>query len=224
MKPNDVYSRLFEEVRGRQRWVKQPDRWYSDKGLIVIDAFQRHPKLAIGYTTLATARFELRGKDRQLLSVDIQWGDKSESPNRTYSRPFYEFLLSRASGIERTIRTQTGMPGIVRVNEDAARANWMMEAGFVYEDGLDLLDPARFDEYVSWLVTVAPVARNQWIMAVNAYARERGRWTPQEPGSEGRPPSTCFGVSSDSAHTALARLSPAQQADWPRHLGIVVPS
>jgi hypothetical protein len=117
----------------------------------------------------------LRGTERQLLSVDIQWGDVSRSTSRIYARPFFEFLQAQAADIENAVRVKTGMPGIVRLNEDTPKAKWLMEAGYVHDEGLDLDDPERLEEHVAWLVAVAPAARDQWLMALNAYAREKSR-------------------------------------------------
>ncbi len=105
------------------------------------------------------------------MSADIQWGDRGRSPEKTHSRPFFDYLVAHAPEIEATIRGRTGMPGIVRVNEKTARSASMMEAGFVHDRGVDLHDLAWLEEYVSWVDAVAPIARGQWIMALNVFVR-----------------------------------------------------
>lgn len=170
MTTEELYRQLFEEVRRRQQWRQTIARWYSEKGTVFFDAEQKHPKALVKYWTSVAARLKLRGNDRHLLSADIQWEDRSGSSAKTCARPFYDYLLLRAAEIEATIRTRTGMPGIVRVNEDTAISKSMMEAGFVLDQGLDLKDPGRLNEYVEWILAVAPVARDQWIIALNGYA------------------------------------------------------
>lgn len=171
MKPHDLYRRLFEEVRRRQQWSRPPARWNSEKGVVWFDSAQPNPKALITYSTFVTARLELLQQERHLLSADIQWEDRSRSPEKTRSRPFFDHLVAHAPEIEAMIRERTGMPGIVRVNANTALSKSMMEAGFVHERGLDLHDPARLDEYVSWVVAVSPIARGQWIVALNTFVR-----------------------------------------------------
>jgi hypothetical protein len=167
--PSPAIVRIVAAVQAKQSWNFEPQRWQPSKGQIVLD--EAESRLGLEWSTWACLRTHRKGRASPYISVDIQWGDSTRSPERVRSQEFYQWLIPRQRDLELAIKSKTKQPGSFYLESETDKANWMMQGGFAWKgDDLDLDDPAMFTAYVDWLIRVVPVARNHLIMELNKFA------------------------------------------------------